>query len=54
MTRIRVVVSHPDDWCNFPNRGLHRLNSEVERLTESFQADRYPRERGYRPLNSHR
>ena len=23
-------------------------------LTESFQADRYPRERGYRPLNSRR
>jgi hypothetical protein len=23
-------------------------------LTESFQAGRYPRERGYRPLNSNR
>ena len=31
-----------------------RLKFEVRRLTESFQADRYPRERGHRPLNSNR
>ena len=31
-----------------------RLNFEVRRLTKSFQADRYPRGRGHRPLNSNR
>jgi hypothetical protein len=28
--------------------------SALSRLTQSFQADRDPRERGSRPLNSHR
>jgi hypothetical protein len=30
------------------------LVSPKSRLTRSFQADRYPRERGHRPLNSDR
>jgi len=33
---------------------LRRIKIEVRRLTKSFQADRDPRERGPRPLNSHR